>query len=239
MKGARAISFVIAASIGMPALAVDASTPNAARIEAARDALRAQTCVMTDAETDLAAAGFGDASERAAVIDALVGANEAVRAGTGLMLRSQVCQGGPEPTRHDRFLAAIASDGTCARSTEGLPLVMGAYGVNPEDAALLTDEMLRHNELSVSADRIEVTAEFCDRATALAATIIPETRAGFIAFMAGNECRVGVRDKDLLVSQAGLDPARTDVVIEALVSEGEVIYYGYEKTLILVWGPGS
>ncbi|MBZ8119645.1 hypothetical protein KUD11_13430 [Roseovarius sp. LXJ103] len=210
-----------------------------ARVEMARDALRAQTCVVTNADAALTAAGFADAGERAAVVEALLGSNEAVQAGDGLMLRSAVCQGGPEPTRHNRFLAAIASDGTCARSTEGLASVMGAYGVNPNEMALLADEMARHDELSVSADRIEVTAEFCDRAKELAATIIPETRAGFVAFMAGNECRVGVRDKDLLVSQAGLDPARTDVVIEALVSEGEVIYYGYEKTLILVWGPCS
>jgi len=220
-------------------LAVPAQAMDAARVDAARDALRAQACVMTDVEADLAAAGFADPGERSAVIAQLVGANEAVQAGTGLMLRSAVCQGGPEPTRHDRFLAALASDGSCTRPAEGLGSVMGAYAINPSQAALLTDEMALHGELRVSAGQIEVTEAFCDRAKALAATIVPETRAGFVAFMAGNECRVGVRDKDRLVSAAGLDPARTDVVIEALVSEGEVIYYGYEKTLILVWGPCS
>jgi hypothetical protein len=112
---------------------------------------------------------------------------------------------------------------------------MARYALTPRDVDLLREEMTRHGELTQDGDTLRVTDALCDQAKTLTQTVIPDARAAFVAFMAAHDCRIGTRDLPGAIAASGLEPAATDVVIEALVSDGDAIYYGFDQTLILLW----
>lgn len=224
------LAHICAFALASPALAVDAG-----RIDALVDQARANGCVIADAGAALTGAGVADVGAQEDILSALVTRDKAARFGSAVLLEPATCHAGDVPSRHDRFLAVMGQGGACAQPLAGLEQRMARYALTPRDVTLLRDEMIRHGELSQSETHLNVTDAFCDQAQSLARSVVPDARAAFVSFMAAHDCRIGTRDLAGAVTTAGLDPAATDVVVEALVSRGEAIYYGFDKTLILLW----
>ncbi|MEB8385978.1 hypothetical protein OO012_01945 [Rhodobacteraceae bacterium KMM 6894] len=220
---------------------VTASSPvyatDVGRIEALVDQARATGCVIPDANAALEGAGVIRPDARENILSALVDLDRADRVGPAVVLNSTACHDGAAPTLRDRFLAVMGQGGACAQSLDGLERQMAQYGLTPRDVEVLRDEMTRYGELVISDDgaTLRVTDAFCDQAKSLAAHVVPDARTAFVSFMAANDCRIGTRDLPDAVIASGLEPAATDVVIEALVSDGDAIYYGFDQTLILLW----
>ncbi|MCZ4351156.1 hypothetical protein O4H61_01370 [Roseovarius aestuarii] len=214
-----------------------AQAMDAGRIDALVDQARNSGCVLPDAGAALEGAGVIQPDAREDILNALVNAQKADRFGPAVVLDSAVCHDGPAPSRRDRFLAVMGQGGSCVQRVDGLKARAVRYALTSRDVDLMRAEMMRHDEISLSADgtSLEVAPALCDQAKSLAETVVPDARAAFVAFMAANDCRIGTRDLPGAIADAGLEPAATDVVIEALVSDGDAIYYGFEQTLILQW----
>ena len=225
-----ALAAGLAVILATPAAAIDAG-----RIDALVDQARASGCVIPDANAALEGAGVAQAEAREDILSALVKADKGDRFGPAVVLNSAVCHDGTAPTRHDRFLAVMGQGGTCAQPVADLERRMARYALTPRDVDLLREEMMRHGELTQDGALLRVTDASCDQAKMLAQSVVPDARSAFVAFMAANDCRIGTRDLPGAVAASGLEPAATDVVIEALVSDGDAIYYGFDQTLILLW----
>lgn len=230
---------VVQSALIAMALTVTGLTParamDAGRIDALVDQARASGCVIPDAVAALEGAGVMRPDAREDILSALVKAGKGARFGPAVVLNSAACHDGVAPSRHDRFLAVMGQDGVCAQPIDGLEQRMARYALTPRDVDLLRDEMTRHGELTQDATTLHVTDASCDQAKTLAETVVPDARAAFVAFMAAHDCRIGTRDLPGAIAASGLEPAATDVVIEALVSDGDAIYYGFDQTLILLW----
>ena len=231
----------VRAAITAAALAIAAGGPVHAMDSSGHDTVlnlaRENGCILRDADAALTDAGYSDAETRERIILTLVDQRKASRIGDALMVRGAACQQGPKPGLRDRFLAGFGTNADCALGATDLDRTMLRYALTSQDVALLRAEMEGGKDLIASADGTELRLKpaHCERAQDLAKTVVPDHRDATVAFMAAHDCRIGTRDLEVEIAEAGLDPVATEIAIEALVTEGDAIYYGNEETLILLW----
>ncbi|QIE44122.1 hypothetical protein G5B38_00475 [Pseudohalocynthiibacter aestuariivivens] len=221
---------ILTSLMAAPALAVDA-----ARMDALLDVARAQGCVIADLDATLKAEGFTDEVEASAIIGKLEDEQKASRVGPSLLVRGDACMQGSGPTELERFMAVMGRGDNCTQPVDGLNYKMEGYGLTPAQVGLLREELEGNGEATLSADgeSLQIEAAQCAAAQDLARSITPDPEQAFLAFMASHDCRMGKRDQNLEIANAGLDPVATDIVIEKLVSEGAAIYYGPDESLIV------
>jgi hypothetical protein len=191
--------------------------------------------VIPDLQSALSSTGFADEAEVQLILGKLEGEQKATRVGPALLVRGDACMEGEGPSLRERFMAVMGKGENCAQPVDGLTYKMEGYGLTPAQTALLREEMQGNQEAMLSADGtvLQIETAQCGKAQELAQTIVPHPEEAFLAFMASHDCRMGKRDQDLSIAQAGLDPVATDIVIEKLVTDGAAIYYGPDQSLIV------
>ncbi|RKF15001.1 hypothetical protein D6850_09075 [Roseovarius spongiae] len=216
-------------------LAVPAQAVDSARLDAFLEVARAQGCVIHDLDATLREEGFADRAEVNAIVGKLEAQRKASRLGPALLVRSDACRRGDGPTGRERLLAVLGQAEDCAQPLDRLYHKVEAHGLTRAQADLLRAEMEGRGELVAGDDgaTLRLAAAQCADARQLAASITPHPEQAFLAFIASHGCRMGRRDHDGAVAEAGLDPAATDIVIEKLVSQGQAIYYGPDESLIV------